>query len=235
MEAAGDGFGVRKRTGRCTGAALWLVRKGGSVGGSIFAEGGSPVPCRRGWSPSNPPPNLRATSSGARLSRLPIRAERAAIFHFSRQTWQRDLARVENREFAGVLDRGAGLKTARREHASCEHASCEREGRVIGLAPHRCRPARRQGRPALSGPRDADAVVDFAVPANGRSAFERAANAKLARYAFLHLAAAAIGACWATNSLCKHPQLRVFPIRRGLPGTTFTRPQSQRQSQAGLL
>jgi hypothetical protein len=54
-------------------------------------------------------------------------------------------------------------------------------------------------------------------------------------YAFLHLAAAAIGACLATISLCKHPQLRVFPIRRGLPGTTFTRPQSQRQNHVGLL
>jgi hypothetical protein len=63
------------------------------------------------------------------------------------------------------------------------------------------------------------------------------AKRELARshYAFLHLAAAAMDACWATNSLCKHPQLRVFPNRRGLPGTTFTRPQSQRQSQAGLL
>ena len=110
-------------------------------------------------------------------------------------------------------------------------------GRVIGLAPHRCRPARRQDRPALSGPRDADAVAGFAAPANGRSASERGANAKLAlsHYAFVHLAAAAMDACWATSSLCKHPQLRVFPIRRGLPGTTFTRPQSQRQSQAGLL
>jgi len=54
-------------------------------------------------------------------------------------------------------------------------------------------------------------------------------------YAFLHLAAAAIGACLATSSLCKHPQLRVFPTRSGLPGTTFTLPQSQQQSQAGLL
>jgi hypothetical protein len=52
---------------------------------------------------------------------------------------------------------------------------------------------------------------------------------------FENLAAAAIGACLATISLCKHPQLRVFPIRRGFPGTTFTRPQSQRQNQAGLL
>jgi hypothetical protein len=30
---------------------------------------------------------------------------------FSRETWQRDLARAENREIAGVLERGAGLIT----------------------------------------------------------------------------------------------------------------------------
>ena len=62
----------RKRTGRCTGAALWLVRKGGSLGGRFLprgvrrflADGVGPLPILQ--------PNLRATSSGARLSRLPI-------------------------------------------------------------------------------------------------------------------------------------------------------------------
>jgi hypothetical protein len=44
---------------------------------------------------------------------------------FSRQTWQRDLARAENREFAGVLERGAGLKTERDRSRSEPHQSCK--------------------------------------------------------------------------------------------------------------
>jgi hypothetical protein len=56
----------------------------------------------------SPPPH-----PAARASRGPIWRKRAAISHFSRQTWQRDLARPENREIPGVLERGAGLPSQR--------------------------------------------------------------------------------------------------------------------------
>jgi hypothetical protein len=56
----------------------------------------------------------RSTSPAARPSRLPIRPQQTAIPVFSRETWQRDLARLENRKIVGVLKRGAGLITGPR-------------------------------------------------------------------------------------------------------------------------
>ena len=66
--------------------------------------------------PSNPEPSLRPAAqhlTGCMSFASSPSGQRAAISHFSRETWQRDLARAENREFAGVLERGAGLKTKR--------------------------------------------------------------------------------------------------------------------------
>jgi hypothetical protein len=45
-------------------------------------------------------------------SRPPIRPKRAAISRLLAQNLKRNLARLENREIAGVLERGAGLITA---------------------------------------------------------------------------------------------------------------------------
>ena len=60
--------------------------------------------------PPNPQPSLRTAAHHLiplhEASRGPVWRKRAAISRFSRQTWQRDLARAENREFAGVLERG---------------------------------------------------------------------------------------------------------------------------------
>jgi hypothetical protein len=89
---------------------LWLVRKGGIPRVvSILTRGGHRFAAGR----VEPPPTLNpacaqqlAMSSGCTPARLPIRPQRAAIPVFSRETWQRDLARAENREFAGVLEMG---------------------------------------------------------------------------------------------------------------------------------
>jgi hypothetical protein len=84
---------------------LWLVRKGGLWGGSILTRGSS-LPCRRGRITLHPPRELAAAAH--HLIQLHARSywrKRAAISHFSRQTWQRDLARAENREIVGVLER----------------------------------------------------------------------------------------------------------------------------------
>jgi hypothetical protein len=55
-------------------------------------------------------------------SRRPIRPKRAAISPRSAPKRKRDLARLENRKFAGVLERGAGLGEG---HASVEDAHKE--------------------------------------------------------------------------------------------------------------
>jgi hypothetical protein len=94
---------------------LWLVSRRGVLGGSRFLTRGASLRRRPGWTPLQPSTQLASRSSpphpAARASRGPVWRKRAAISHFSSQTWQRDLARPENREFAGVLERGAGLKT----------------------------------------------------------------------------------------------------------------------------
>jgi len=100
----------RKRTVDARERHLWPVRKGGFPwGGLIFDQGGRCFLADR-ISPFQSSAQLARRSSpphpAARSSRLPIRPQRAAIPVFSRETWARDLARVENREIAGVFERG---------------------------------------------------------------------------------------------------------------------------------
>jgi hypothetical protein len=47
-----------------------------------------------------------APHPAARSLRRPLRPEMSRNPRVSRETWQRDLARAENREFAGVLEKG---------------------------------------------------------------------------------------------------------------------------------
>jgi hypothetical protein len=63
----------------------------------------NPQPCSRAAAQHLTGCTTFASSHPASTSRNP---------RFSRETWQRDLARAENREIAGVLERGAGLITA---------------------------------------------------------------------------------------------------------------------------
>src|SRR6266403_849807 len=92
---------------------LWLRRKGGSLGGLDFDQGGHRFLADRVAPPSNPQPTLRAAAqhlTGCTSFAPSYLRKRAAISHLSRQTWQRDLGRAGNREIAGVLERGAGLR-----------------------------------------------------------------------------------------------------------------------------
>ena len=87
--------------------------KGGVLGGLDFDQGAS-LPCRP---PSNPQPSWRAVAH--HLIRLrDLRVVPSALNEprfpiFSRRNGKRDLAHPENREIAAVLERGAGLITAR--------------------------------------------------------------------------------------------------------------------------
>jgi hypothetical protein len=98
-----------RRVGPCTRAALWVVKKGRSLGGLDFDKGGYRFLADR----VGPP--FQSSTQLARSSAAPHRLHDLASSHpastsrnpmFSRETWQRDLARAENREIAGVLERG---------------------------------------------------------------------------------------------------------------------------------
>src|SRR6266403_685638 len=96
--------------GRCMAAAPVAGEKRGGPWGGRFLPRGVTTSLPTGLAPLQSSTHLASRSSpphrAARASRGPIWRKRAAISHFSRETWQRDLARAENREFAGVLERG---------------------------------------------------------------------------------------------------------------------------------
>jgi hypothetical protein len=112
-----------RRVGPCTRAARWVVKKGRSLGGLDFDKGGHrfladrvgpPLPIlnpacaqQRSTSPATRPCVLHPAST----SRNPM---------FSRETWQRDLARVENRGDRRSFGEGAGLITAHGSGGACK-------------------------------------------------------------------------------------------------------------------
>jgi hypothetical protein len=96
-ERAGDGRGRLLERG--------LVCLGGGPGvryTSPFAPAVGQKPRRNALCPSVAPAPRRA----GQPSRRPIRPKRAAVSRLFAQNVKRDLARLENREIAGVLERG---------------------------------------------------------------------------------------------------------------------------------
>jgi hypothetical protein len=85
-------------------------KRGVPRGVSILTKGGSLLPCRRGRITLHPPRELAAAAQhlirlhDLRVAPFDLNEPQSPVF--SRETWQRDVARAENREIAGVLERG---------------------------------------------------------------------------------------------------------------------------------
>ena len=89
--------------------------KKGVLGVSILAREGVTDSLRGRLEPLQPSTQLArssATLTGLHEVRVfPIRPQQAAIPAFSRETVDRDVSRLENREIVGVLGKGVDLKT----------------------------------------------------------------------------------------------------------------------------